>query len=372
MNPFLLTGYESPDYFCDRVEETKTLLNNLNNRSNTTFFAPRRTGKTALIQHVFHTLKKKKQVCIYIDIYATQNLKDLTNEIATAVYNAMPLKTSWGKGIVEKIKLFRPIISLDEITGNPQVTLDITRQNQIEQTIPQLLELLDSQNIKIAIAIDEFQQILNYPEKNVEAILRTCIQKLKNIHFIFCGSNQKMMHEIFNHAKRPFFASTKSIYLKKINPEIYSAFIKQHFEKNKFKIQTKYINTILILTDNHTYYTQRMCHEIFQLNEKEITPFTILKALRIILNDNEGSYFQYRKLLTGIQWHLLSAIAMEEKIEHPYNQDFIYKYKLGNASGVKRALDALIEKEMIYHDINREKPVYEVYDKFLLRWLQHK
>ena len=65
MNPFLLTGYESPEYFCDRVEETKTLLNNLNNRSNTTFFAPRRTGKTALIQHVFHTLKKKKQVCIY-------------------------------------------------------------------------------------------------------------------------------------------------------------------------------------------------------------------------------------------------------------------------------------------------------------------
>jgi hypothetical protein len=115
-----------------------------------------------------------------------------------------------------------------------------------------------------------------------------------------------------------------------------------------------------------------MCHEIFQLNEKEITPFTILKALRIILNDNEGSYFQYRKLLTGIQWHLLSAVAMEEKIEHPYNQDFIYKYKLGNASGVKRALDALIEKEMIYHDINREKPVYEVYDKFLMRWLQHK
>ena len=114
------------------------------------------------------------------------------------------------------------------------------------------------------------------------------------------------------------------IYLNKINPEIYSTFIKQHFEKNKFKIQTKYINTILILTDNHTYYTQRMCHEIFQLNEKEITPFTILKALRIILNDNEGSYFQYRKLITGIQWHLLGAIAMEEKIEHPYNQDFIY------------------------------------------------
>jgi len=65
MNPFLINTYHSPDYFCDREEETKMLMDNILNQSNTAFFAQRRIGKTALIQHVFYHLKKKKNMdCI--------------------------------------------------------------------------------------------------------------------------------------------------------------------------------------------------------------------------------------------------------------------------------------------------------------------
>ena len=104
---------------------------------------------------------------------------------------------------------------IDEITGGPELSLDITQTKQFEKTIAQLLNFLDAQNVKVVIAIDEFQQILYYPEKNVEALLRTTIQRLKNINFIFCGSNQKMIHHIFNNSKRPFYASTKNIHLQK-------------------------------------------------------------------------------------------------------------------------------------------------------------
>jgi AAA+ ATPase superfamily predicted ATPase len=372
MNPFLLNGYFGPEYFCDREQETQTLIGNLTNNSHTAFFAPRRIGKTALIQHVFHLLKRKKIICIYIDIYHTQNLKEFTEEITTAIYNAVPSKTSWGKSILDKIKLLRPVISIDELNGNPQITLDITKKNRIEQTIPQLLQMLDDHSVQLSVAIDEFQQILNYPEKNAEALLRTAIQSLKNIHFIFCGSDQKMMHEIFNNSKRPFYASTKSIHLKKINPEKFIPFIKNHFTKGKMKINENTIHYILELTDNHTYYTQRLCHTLYQHGNKEINHESVHHALNSILIDSEGNFYQYRKLLTEAQWHLLKAIAHEEKIEKPYNKDFIYKYQLGGASGVKRALTSLLEKELIYHEINNDVPYYEVYDKFLMRWLRIK
>lgn len=372
MNPFLINDYLSPSYFCDRESETKTLIANINNQSNTVFLAQRRVGKTALIQHVFYLLKKKKITTIYIDIYATQNLKDFTNQLANSIYKVFPENKSISKRFWEAIKLLRPIISVDEITGSPQLTLDITQTKQFEKTIPQLLHFLDEQNIKTVIAIDEFQQIVNYPEKNVEALLRTCIQQLKNVHFVFCGSNQKMMHHIFNNAKRPFYASTKNINLQKINNSIYAQFIKQQFEKQKFKISNDDIDLILELTDCHTYYTQRLCHEIFAKGIKTIKTETIIQTINHILIDNEGVYFQYRNLITPAQWNLLKAIAMEHKIEQPYAQKFMYKYNLGTSANVKRGLEALVEKEMIYYNAGVERPYYEVYDKFLMRWLQYK
>lgn len=372
MNPFLINDYLSPAYFCDRESETKTLIDNIINQSNTVFFAQRRIGKTALIQHVFYLLKKKKITTIYIDIYATQNLKDFTNQLANSIYKVFPENKSISKRFWEAIKLLRPIISIDDMTGSPQLSLDITQTKQFEKTIPQLLQFLDTQNIKTVIAIDEFQQILNYPEKNVEALLRTCIQQLKNVHFVFCGSNQKMMHHIFNNANRPFYASTKNINLQKINKPIYSQFIKQQFEKQKFNISIDDIELILELTDCHTYYTQRLCYEIFAKGVKTIKTDTVLQTINHLLLDNEGVYFQYRNLITPAQWNLLKAIAIERKIEQPYAKKFMHKHNLGTPANVKRGIEALVEKEMIYHNTGVEQPYYEVYDKFLMRWLQHK
>jgi uncharacterized protein len=370
VNPFLINTYVAPEYFCDRETETQTLINNIKNQSNTAFFAQRRLGKTALIQHTFHLLRPKKTVCIYLDIYATLGLKELANQMANAIYKEFPPEKSIGKRFMEAIKVLRPVISFDELSGAPELSLDITKAKQFEKTIPQLLQFLDEQHVKVVIAIDEFQQILNYPEQNVEAILRTAIQPLKHINFIFCGSNQHLMHQIFNNGKRPFYASTKNINLQKIDPKLYGAFIKKHFELHKFKINQESIDLILELTYGHTYYTQLLCHELFAGGATVIKKSNILLALGVILMDNQGTYFQYRNLLTAAQWNLLKALAKEGKVSQPYSQNFIYNYRLGNAAGVKRSLESLLEKEMIYHNISEPLAYYEVHDKFLLRWLQ--
>lgn len=370
MNPFLINAYLSPDYFCDRQHETKTLLGNIKDQNHTAFFAQRRLGKTALIKHVFYLLKAKKTTTIYLDIYATKDLKDFTNQLANSIYKIFPENKSIAKRFWEAIKLLRPVISIDDLSGSPELSLDITEAKQFEKTIPQLLNFLDEQNTPVVIAIDEFQQIVNYPEKNVEALLRTVIQQLKNIRFIFCGSNQKMMHHIFNSAKRPFYASTKNINLQKIDTQLYATFIKRQFESNKQKINQEAANLLLELTDGHTYYTQRLCHEVFAKAYKTIKSEFILQTLNELLIEQEGTYFQYRHLLTPPQWNLLKAIAIEDKVWQPYSQTFIYKHRLGTAANARRSLESLLEKEMIYYNNSIKEPYYEVYDKFLMRWLQ--
>ena len=72
-NPFLITGYQGPDYFCDREKETASLMSALKNGRNITLISPRRMGKTELIKNVFYYIQKenKSAACFYLDIFST-------------------------------------------------------------------------------------------------------------------------------------------------------------------------------------------------------------------------------------------------------------------------------------------------------------
>ncbi|MDQ3047973.1 MAG: ATP-binding protein, partial [Bacteroidota bacterium] len=202
-NPFPVSGYYGKELFCDREDETFRLTSNAKNGINTTLLSIRRMGKTGLLFHTFEQLKKNKRTeCIYIDIYATQTLNDFTNHLAAGILKAFPEKNTLGKKFLLLLKSLRPVISFDSLSGEPEVSFDFSTAKQNEQSLSGLIQFLESQSMNIIIAIDEFQQISTYPEKNTEALLRSIIQPLKNVRFIFSGSSKHMLTEIFSNSKR--------------------------------------------------------------------------------------------------------------------------------------------------------------------------
>jgi hypothetical protein len=77
-NPFLVSGYYSSKYFCDREKETERILEAMQNNRNLALLSLRRMGKTALIEHAFHSNKIKAEFdCFYIDIYASANVENI-------------------------------------------------------------------------------------------------------------------------------------------------------------------------------------------------------------------------------------------------------------------------------------------------------
>lgn len=372
INPFLVSGYKGARYFCNRKNETDLLKSHIKNNKNTSLFAIRRLGKTGLIQHVFESYKSNPKIaCIYIDILGTKNLKEFTNQLATVIYNRFPENKNIGKRLVEIIKLLRPLISYDPLSGQPELSFELGESKQYEKTIQQLFTFLDQQNIKVVFAIDEFQQILEYPEKNTEGLLRTHIQLLKNTNFIFCGSNQKIMYEIFNNAKRPFFASCSNMNIDFIEAKEYGIFITNTFAQHKRKISPDAVAFIIEWTGCHTFYTQYLCNFLFASNLKNIEYTDAQNSAIEILKQNESTFYQYRNLITFAQWNLLQAIAKENKLHKAHSKEFIHKYRLGTSSMVTRGIESLLEKEMIYYNAGLDKPYYQVYDKFLMRWLQY-
>jgi len=372
LNPFPVSGYHGNTLFCDRETETKLLISNAQNGINTTLLSERRMGKTGLIQHVFASLEKKKTKGIYIDIYATQSLKDFTNQLATAILKVYPEKHSIGKKFLLLLKSFRPTLSFDPLSGAPEVSFDFAQTKQYEQSLGGLFNFLEKQNTPIVIAIDEFQQITFYPEKNIEALLRSYIQHLKHVHFIFSGSSQHLLSDMFGNTKRPFFSSTQSLYLGPISTDKYATFIALKFTEHKRQIAPDAIAFILEWTRQHTYYTQALCNKIFATGLKKISLQSAQQCAAVLLLENEPVFYQYRTLLTPKQWLLLRAIAGEDKVYQPSAGHFIQKYQLGTPANVQRSLEALLTKEMVYKQKDEKSFYYRVYDCFLARWLEKK
>lgn len=372
MNPFLIKGYLSPEYFCDRIEETETLLRNINNGADTTLISPRKYGKTGLIYHLFETIQRNKLPIetLYVDIFATRSMSDFIKVMAEAVLKKFPEKSAIGSKFLTFIKGLRPVISYDTLTGIPQIQINYQLTSEKEHTLGGVLEFIDSQGIEIVLAVDEFQQITEYPEKNIEALLRTHIQQMHNTRFIFCGSKRTIMTEMFLSARRPFFSSSKVMSLGKIDRETYKQFIKAHFEQGGMSIETDALEYIMDWTQGYTFYTQTLCNAIYGMQPDTIGMEEVKKACVDILEGLTDNYLQYRELVTPAQWNFLIAVAKEGIVEQPTSAQFLSKYNIGGATSAKRMAKSLSEKELLLPIVGKKRTAYQIYDIFFLRWIE--
>ncbi|MEE4287381.1 MAG: hypothetical protein V2I31_14610 [Mariniphaga sp.] len=367
--PFPTSGYFGPQYFCDREKETQILKSNIKGNQSTTLVSIRRMGKTGLIKNLQH-LMSDEIICIYADILPTENSVDLVNTLASAILNSISNTDKLGTRIWNFIKSLRPVISYDNLSGQPNVSFNIEARETVTH-IDALLSFLENQNKTILFAIDEFQQILNYPETNTDAWLRKIIQQLNNVNFIFSGSQHHLMHEIFSNPGRPFFRSTSFLQLDKIEFSVYQEFILTKFRENKKEISPEVATEMLNWANVHTYYVQLICNRVFINSEKIITSDTWKQEALKILDEQKIIFYGYRDLLTKQQWKLLKAIASEQEVYSPTSKEFIMDYKLGSPATVMRSLEALQKKELIYsYYSSTGKLFYSIYDVLFQRWIQ--
>lgn len=371
-NPFIIKPYESKDLFCDRELELRLMQRNCTNRTDMTLISQRRMGKTGLILRLFDELKTTHPDIhtIYVDIFSSRDIDGFIKLLAEAAMKSFQPKTSIGNKLLTFIKSLRPQLTFDNITGDPLIQIAYHSTQEKEYTLRGLIDFLDSQGEPIVIAFDEFQQIRDYPQSNMEALLRTYIQQTHNLTFIFCGSKKHLMTDIFANEKKPFYSSTAFLSLGKISEESYSQFINRLFKENGRTINQEALRFVLSWTQRHTYYTQQLCHTIFANNQTTITLKEVKLACEQILEQSAEVYLQYRQMLTHKQWSFLIAVAKEGKVGQITAADFLKRYNIGSPSVSIRLADALCEKGLLNADNSLEGTVYTISDVFFSHWLE--
>ena len=331
-NPFVVYGYKGAEYFCDRQKETEKMISTLHNERNITLVAPRRMGKTGLIHHVFQQMEEQYEgvKCFYLDIFATKNLEQMVQLMASEIIGKLDLKPSEGR-----------------------------------ESLKRIFEYLKQSGKRCYIAIDEFQQILSYPEDGVEAMIRSYIQFLPNVYFVFSGSQQHMMQEMFLSANRPFFQSSLVLSLPCIEEPVYRKFANRLLSSQHRVIDESVFSYIYQQSGSVTWYVQAILHGIYEHGSYGITKSLVDEVIQELIEEQAMAYQNYCAWLTENQQMLLLAIASESLVSSPLSQQFISTHHLPATSSVKTALKALVDKQLV----SKTPTGYLVSDRFFAKWL---
>ena len=313
-NPFITRGYIPDECFCDRVSETQRLAKSLMNGNDVVLFSPRR----------------------------------VLDKLVSA------LKSLQGK------------ITYDSVTGQPSFGVSLGDIQRPEFTLEEIFNYLDNAGKPCLVAIDEFQQINEYEDGNIEALLRGHIQKMKNCHFVFAGSKRSIMSAMFQSPARPFYKSADPLELKALDKDIYSDFVGKMFNEYGKRIAKAVVEYVYDLFEGYTYYMQRVFNEAFASIDRgeECSIDVIRMSIDNILLMNEVQFAELMSSLTENQKRVLSAIANEARVRNVNTSAFINRYQLSTAS-VVNAIRKLLKEDIITVDLKE----YSIPDKFLWLWV---
>lgn len=368
-NPFIEYGYFGPEYFCDREEETDMLMDALLNGSNVTLMAPRRVGKTGLIHHTFERMKARHREiqCFYVDIFPTKTFEQMVQFVANVVMGKLDTPTQAMKRRLSTfVAALRPTMTPDPVTGMPTFSVTV-EPDTARQTLMQVFEYIKASGQPCFLALDEFQQVSRYSELGADAFIRSIIQQVPNLHIIFSGSQQHLLADMFMSPQHPFFNSSQIMSIKEIDAAKYLAFANGFFAKQKRQMDAQAFNCLYELVDGQTWYVQKILNRLYRKAVGPLDEATIGEVVNSIIAEQEITYQSAYNLLTDNQARLLTAVACEHTVKAPTSHEFVRKYRLPAPSSIKVALQALSEKETLYHDAQRG---YLVYDRFFAIWLR--
>ena len=372
INPFIVSGKIPEAYFCDRVEESVQLEKSLTNQLNVVLTSSRRMGKTSLVDFVFNKPAiSDEYITIFVDILQTTTFREFIFTLGTAVFDTVASRSEkWRKQFVTFMKTLSGSFGYDPVQNTPTFDVRLGDIQLPEYTLREIFQYLESVDKRCLVVIDEFQQITRYPEKNVEEILRTHIQKLSNANFVFSGSQRRLMEEMFFSAKRPFYQSAKPLRLEAINQDVYFDFALTHFHQAGKDICKEAFTYVYETFWGVTLYVQRLMKDAYI----ETLPGTtcdvdmVKRLTEDYIRENDSHLREQLSFITEAQKELLYAIHAEGQVQSITSSAFNRKHRLRSPSSTQSAALKLLEYDLI----TRKEKTYSLSDPLMDLWLDRR
>jgi len=361
-NPFQYGGVVSGDSFCNRTQEAIDLRRSVENAEKLFVYSERRLGKTSLIRKVLAELPAQDYLTVYIDLWPTDGETSFVLTCAKAFTEAMASNTDKLLQIAKTFfsRLVPSITSNDEGRAVISFGFDQKRPDLplLEEVLAMPARAAEKAGKRIVVVFDEFQQILEYESDTVERLLRSSIQHQTDVAYIFCGSRKHLIREMFMDSQRPLYRSGAHYPLGLIGEAHWQTFIREKFEETGK------------LTEGHPFYTQHLCHPIWELCEDgcEVAPDLVGKATELLLDRESYAFMNLWDSLSRNARRLLKGVAVDGPGVQVFSAEFIRRHQLGSSSNAQRAVEVLLKKDII----DKEEDGFVIPDRFFRLWINSK
>lgn len=365
MNPFYFRELPLQAPFCNRTREISELTSHAQNRANVVLYSPRRYGKTSLVKRIQHNLSAT--CAIYVDFFGVDSIEDVAARIAAKTYGYCHKDKSLMQKAIEYLSSWHPVVKPD-----PMTTLSVTVEpvahkpgmTVLNETLEGLGRFISSAPDLVHIVFDEFQEIVELKESlSIEATMRSHIQTHSNASYFFVGSRRRLLVDIFNDRKRPFYRSAVNYPLDPLPLNEAAEFIRGRFRPKDCPLEAA--EYIVNLVGGYPYYVQRIPYALYEIAEESVTPDMIPIAVQRVLEEERLVFESMVRVLAPGQIKLLHAIN-EEATAKPFAAAYMSRFNLGAAGTVQGALKKLIELDYIEY----KSDVYQLVDNVFGLWLK--
>jgi hypothetical protein len=355
-NPFVFGEIVEQRHFVDREKELQNLVRDLADGQKLFLLSPRRFGKSSLVALAMLKLEKRHIRTVNITVSSYASYEQFLEKFAGRVLRSAG---SWDrvKALVGRfVQRVRPSISVNPVNGETSISFSRTGSDTsvlAAEIFSMPGEMARNGGFRMAICMDEFQQIEMFGGNAVENVLRNEVQKQRDVGYVFSGSQPSLMQEMLS-AGRPFHKAGPAIFLEKIPAEAWHDFIKTQFRNRRRKITEEALNRVLGAADLIPYDVQRIAHELWDYAElKDKTELDVDDVERVIdeLVRGQAEYFERLwEQLTSRQRAVLQALSQQGPSDL-HSQAGREQYRLGAASTVQKALQSLDSQDILgrYH-----------------------
>ena len=258
-NPFKFGTIVEEEYFTDRVEEVAYISRFVDSANHLILISPRRFGKSSVVAKA---VKQSGRKSITVNLQQVTSVADLSAKLLREFFKVHPIER-----IRHLISHFRiiPTITTNAITG----TLDVSFQPGVDalvllEDVMDLIEKTHSQQDRIIVVLDEFQEILDL-DPRLDKKLRAIMQNQKNINYILLGSQESMMTDIFEKKKSPFYHFGELMRLGKLPREDFHKYLSERLKECFPNNSNEIADRILDYTFCHPYYSQQLAANVWSI-----------------------------------------------------------------------------------------------------------
>lgn len=373
-NPFIFGEIVDDTNFVDRTQELNGLIRDLADGQKVFLLSPRRFGKSSLVAVVLLKLQKRHIHTVNLTVSSYSSYAQFLEKFAERVLRAAGPWDRVKDWVTRFGRQVKPDINYNLSTGEVNVSLGKSAGFDPAPIAPDVFalpgELTKKAGFRMAICLDEFQQISQFNGGSVESAIRNQVQEQREVGYVFAGSQPSLVQEMLS-AKRPLHKAGPQMFLDKIPTAAWKEFIHSQFRRRGRTLDERAMATLLETADLIPYDVQRIAHELWdyaELKDKRTLNDADAKSVIEKLVRGQSTYFELLwEQLPARQRAALQALAYRGAGEI-YSQVVRQEFRLGPASSVQKALQSLDSRDIL----DRYRGQYFFVDPLLACWIRAK